>query len=226
VLLNGDSVRFASPMLHEPFTVKRLSSNLEAEWRAVHEICCRTGNNGQPISAERWPFFPRLWVEPYQKIFPQWTYAAQAGGLVIGYLTGCPDSRAFARSWLWRFALPLLIDVIRGRYSWNPDARTFVRQFFGLEMQPDGIFPREFRRMLYRDYPAHLHMNVEAAWRRRGVGAKLIEAFIGDLRGAVIPGVHLYCGADPVPFYLRQGFKELGKVFFREIAVFALGRRC
>lgn len=80
--------------------------------------------------------------------------------------------------------------------------------------------------MLYRDYPAHLHMNVEAAWRWRGVGTKLIEAFIGDLRGAGIPGVHLYCGADPVPFYLRQGFKELSKVFFREIAVFALGRRC
>ncbi len=215
-------------MIGEPITVRQLSSHREvelSEWRAIYDLCCRTGNNGQPVSADRWPLFGRLWVEPYEKIFPQWTYVAEAGGVVIGYLTGCPDSRAFARAKLWRLALPLVIEIVRGRYSRNRDARRLVRQLFHIEKSPERIFPQELRRMLRRDYPAHLHMNIGADWRRQGVGTKLIEKYLGDLRRVGIPGVHLYCGADPVEFYLRCGFKELGKVIFRGVPVYALGWR-
>jgi len=207
-------------------TVKRLSSERGAdlsEWQAVHELCCRTGDNGQPIASDRWRIFPRLWVEPYEKIFPQWTYVAQSGGIVIGYLTGCPDSRAFAKARLWHYALPLLMDVVRGRYSGSRDARRFVKQFFGLEQGPERAFPRELRRMLRRDYPAHLHMNVDAAWRRSGVGTKLVDTFFSDLRNAGISGVHLYCGGDPLVFYLHRGFKELARVGFHGLPVYVLG---
>ena len=82
-------------------TVRRLSSqrNKEAgDWKAVYDLCCRTGNNGQPIVPERWDLFGRLWVGPYEEIFPQWTYVAEAGGVVVGYLTGCPNSHRFAKA--------------------------------------------------------------------------------------------------------------------------------
>jgi GNAT superfamily N-acetyltransferase len=207
-------------------TVKRLSGREAdaAEWRAVYELCCRTGDNGQPIASDRWPIFAKLWVEPYEKIFPHWTYVAQVRGIVIGYLTGCPDSRAFNKARFWRSALPLFIDVVRGRYPGSRDGRRFVKQFFGLEKAAEQAFPRELRRMLQRDYPAHLHMNVDAAWRGSGVGRKLVEAFFSDLRNAGVLGVHLYCGGDPLEFYLHRGFKELGRVSFHGMVVYVLGR--
>jgi hypothetical protein len=93
-------------------TVSRLSTRKGKEardWDAVYDLCCRTGNNGQPVAPERWGFFGRIWVGPCEKIFSQWTYAAEAENVVVGYLTGCPDSRGFTKAKLWRFALPLLV---------------------------------------------------------------------------------------------------------------------
>jgi hypothetical protein len=37
--------------------------------------------------------------------------------------------------------------------------------------------------------------------------------------------VHLYCGADPLEFYQRQGFKDLAKIVFHGVPVYALGLR-
>ena len=68
------------------------------------------------------------------------------------------------------------------------------------------------------------HMNVEASWRGTGVGIKLLEHFFADLRSDGIAGVHLYCGPDPLEFYLRRGFMELGRIQFRGAPVYALGR--
>jgi len=210
-------------------TVRRLSARKGKEardWNAVYDLCCRTGNNGQPVARERWNFFGRLWVEPYEKFFPQWTYVAEAEKVVVGYLTGCPNSRWFAKAKLWRFELPLLIDICRRHYSGNRDARRFVRQFFRFEERPERVFPHALRQMLQRDYPAHLHMNVDANWRGSGVGTKLLEHFFADLHEASIAGVHLYCGPDPLGFYLGRGFKELGRVQFRGVPVYVLGGRC
>ena len=211
-------------------TVRRLSfrqGEKTRDWDAVYDLCCRTGNNGQPVSPERWDLFGRLWVEPYEKIFPQWTYVAEADRVVVGYLTGCPDSRGFAKAKVGRFALPLLVDVL-SRPLFRERGRSQVRKtIFGLRKERrNEAFPRALRQMLQRDYPAHLHMNVEANWRGSGVGTKLIEHFFADLRGTGIPRVHLYCGADPLVFYLRRGFTEIGSSQFHGAPVYVLGRAC
>ena len=215
-------------MNRDPITVRRLSANFgkhAGDWSAVYDLCCRTGNNGAPIPRERWDLFARLWAGPYEQIFPQWTYVAEAKSMIVGYLTGCPDSRAFAKAKLWSFSLPLLWDVFLGRYRGNREAGRFVGQLFGLEKGPEQTFPRTLQRQLRRDYPAHLHMNVDADWRRSGVGKRLVECFFSDLRSAHIPAVHLYCGADPLEFYRNQGFNELAKVVFHGVPVYALGLR-
>ena len=216
-------------MTVETVTVRRLSSGEIAEpsrdWQAVYELCCRTGNNGEPIAGDRWDFFARLWVGPYKQILPEWTYVAEAGSVIFGYLTGCPDSRAFAKAKFLRFSLPLLTDVFCSRYPDNRDARRFVRQMFRLENGPERAFPRGLNRKLWQDYPAHLHINVAAGWRRSGAGTRLMDEFFSDLRRAQIPGVHVYCGADPLHFYRRRGFEELAKIAFHGAPVYALGLR-
>jgi hypothetical protein len=150
--------------------VRRLSSAIEVEqrdWQAVYSLCCATGADGQPIAHDRWNFFGTLWIGPYEKLLPEWTYVAQASGAVVGYLTGCPNTWKFARSKFRRFTLPLLLDIALGRYSPSDDTRRFVRRTFGFKKWPEQSFSRATLEALAREYPAHLHMNVARAYRGR-----------------------------------------------------------
>jgi GNAT superfamily N-acetyltransferase len=58
-------------------------------------------------------------------------------------------------------------------------------------------------------FPAHLHVNLAPAFRSRGVGAELIEAFAADARRAGAKGIHVVTSADArnVRFYERVGFR-------------------
>jgi GNAT superfamily N-acetyltransferase len=197
-----------------------------ADWQAVRSLCCRTGDGGAPIATARWPLFAELWIGPYQRLVPEWTYVAEAEGQVVGYLTGCPDTVAFRRARRVRVTLPLLLALAVGRYAWNADARRAVAMALGLRR---GLASRLAPRLpdgFARTYPAHLHMNVEAEWRRHGVGARLIERYAQDLQAAGVPGIHLLCGAAPRPFYARNGFSDVAAL---EVSpgrpVYVMGRR-
>jgi GNAT superfamily N-acetyltransferase len=197
-----------------------------ADWQAVRTLCCQTGNGGNPIDPVRWPLFADLWIGPYQRLAPAWTYVAESDGRIVGYLTGCPDTAAFRRARRFRVTLPLLLGIAVGRYGWTPDARRTVRLALrlgrGVESRLAPSLPARFA----HTHPAHLHMNVDAEHRRRGLGARLIERYTRDLGEAGVPGVHLFCGAEPRPFYARNGFTDLAALEFGPgIAVYVMGRR-
>jgi GNAT superfamily N-acetyltransferase len=197
-----------------------------ADWRGVRDLCCETGEAGGPIAPARWPFFAERWIGPYQRVRPDWTYVVEEAGRVVGYLTGCPDTRAFRRAcrtaWTWR----LLLRVARGEFGWSGDARRFVRQVLGLDRGVEARLARRLPVSLDATYPAHLHMNVAADRRGQGLGRALFDCYAEDLRRRGVTGVHLFCGKEPLTFYRRQGFEELGRLDLRDgSAVFLLARR-
>ncbi len=63
-------------------------------------------------------------------------------------------------------------------------------------------------------FPAHLHINLTAAARGFGVGARLIEACVADVAAARRPGVHVVTSAAArnVTFYRRNGFIDVAGV--------------
>ncbi len=65
---------------------------------------------------------------------------------------------------------------------------------------------------LTKKYPAHLHVNLGAAFRNRGLGGDLIERFATEAGKAGAPGVHVVTsrGARNIAFYNRNGFVEAG----------------
>jgi hypothetical protein len=218
----------ASTYVMDSVTVIRLSAGRAtdgASWAAVRALCCRTGANGDPVAPERWELFSRIWIEPYEKLLPEWTYAAESGGQIIGYLTGCPDSRKFYRQKAWRATVPLLLAIACGRYRHTPGAAGFAKQALGLRRTVERHFSPSVRREIVLDYPAHLHINIDAAYRGGGVGRRLTDAYFADLRRHEIPGVHIFCGAGPVDFYRRLGFQALEKVEIRGLSTFAMGAR-
>lgn len=67
-------------------------------------------------------------------------------------------------------------------------------------------------------------MNVERQFRRAGIGKRLLERFFADLRRQGVSGIHLFCGRDPMAFYLGEGFQVLGTSHFRGREIFVLGQ--
>jgi GNAT superfamily N-acetyltransferase len=75
-------------------------------------------------------------------------------------------------------------------------------------------------------YPAHLHINIATQYRSSGIGARLVDAFVGHARSRCIPGVHVVTGEGMrnVGFYSRLGFAPLAKAPWNGRTVVMLGR--
>ncbi|WP_020085260.1 GNAT family N-acetyltransferase [Hyphomicrobium zavarzinii] len=89
----------------------------------------------------------------------------------------------------------------------------------------DLTFLSHFRALTQR-YPAHLHVNLDAAWRSRGIGQRLVEAFADEARVAGAPGLHVVTarGMRNVGFYERNGFLERGTASIEGRELLLLGR--
>ena len=153
------------------------------DWSKIREICCKTAQAGAEIARERWSFFSELWVGPYERLLPEWCYVAESpDGEVIAYLTGCPSSRSFNSARTVFHTVPLFFKVLTRRYVSNGDTSRFIRRTLRLARDPERSFSRHARRLVRRCYPAHLHVNAEASYRGGGIGQKLVERFISDLK--------------------------------------------
>jgi GNAT superfamily N-acetyltransferase len=76
-------------------------------------------------------------------------------------------------------------------------------------------------------FPAHLHINLRATFRNRGIGGKLVEAFAAHAAVAGAPGMHVVTveGARNVPFYRRCGFEPIASTEWNGRRLELLGRR-
>ena len=79
---------------------------------------------------------------------------------------------------------------------------------------------------LTAQFPAHLHINLDARFRSRGIGARLIEAFAGHAGRAGAPGMHVVTGKGMrnVRFYERCGFTARGAAPWKGGEIVFLGR--
>jgi GNAT superfamily N-acetyltransferase len=88
-----------------------------------------------------------------------------------------------------------------------------------------GYFRSDFAD-LTRRFPAHLHINLASVFRSRGIGAQLIEAFVGHAKRAGVAGVHAVTGKGMrnVGFYARCGFVERATALWNGREIVFLGR--
>jgi GNAT superfamily N-acetyltransferase len=88
-----------------------------------------------------------------------------------------------------------------------------------------GYFRTDFAD-LCRQFPAHLHINLAPAFRSRGIGARLIEAFADYAASQGAAGMHIVTGAGMrnIRFYERCGFVRQGAATFNGREVVFLGR--
>ena len=217
----------AAPM--EPHRIQPIGNSADpaAAWASVREICCATALSGAPLpDGGRWPFFGELWVGPYQRYLPDWTFVSvDRQGRVQGYITLCPDTRALERRLKFMFRPGLALALALKRYPMTLDARNFLKRWLGRQPSPESRFPKDLWSKVHRDYPAHLHMNLEASARGTGAGRALCQAGFQRLREAGVPGIHLLCGDAPVGFYSKNGFEILHSVEWKPgVRVYLMAR--
>jgi ribosomal protein S18 acetylase RimI-like enzyme len=160
---------------------------LPADRQAVFRIGADTAFFGAPIEAymdDRNAFLDAFYAY-YTDLEPEHTWVACANREVVGFLAGCVDTHI--HDWqIQRVIVPRLVgNFLRGRYHFG---KRSIRYFGGLL---EGLLRREFTNVDLEVYPAHLHINVDAAWRGHKLGQRLMEAYLRQLRSLGIPGVYL-----------------------------------
>jgi ribosomal protein S18 acetylase RimI-like enzyme len=160
---------------------------LPADRQAVFRIGADTAFFGDPVEAfmdDRNAFLDAFYAY-YTDLEPEHVWVASANGEVVGFLAGCVDTHIHDRQ-IRKVIVPRLVgNFLRGRYHFG---RRSIRYFSGLL---EGLVRREFTEVDPKVYPAHLHINVDAAWRGHKLGKRLMEAYLRQLRSLGIPGVYL-----------------------------------
>jgi GNAT superfamily N-acetyltransferase len=191
---------------------------------ALVEICVRTGHRGQDARGVYTDpgLLAAMYLLPYLALEPMWCWVCcedidDAGdGTPAGYIVGTPDTRTFAQraeSVCWP---PLRAQhPLPATYDDSPQARlTRV-----LHTGPPTDLP------FLSDHPAHLHIDLLPSAQGRGVGTRLMASFIGALRDAQVPGIHLGVSAHnprAIAFYRHLGFEALQDAGWG----LWMGRRC
>ena len=175
-----------------------------ADLDAVYDICVRTADAGGDArgqySSDR--LMGDLFAAPYVTLEPERAYVLDDGtGTAAGYVLGTADTVRFARryrdEWLPRTDYP------------EPPTPPQTREegMLWLHFHPERMIVDALA-----DFPAHLHIDLLPDWQGKGYGRGLIDSFLGGLRAAGVPRVHLGMAPGNTgarAFYDRLGFTEI-----------------
>jgi ribosomal protein S18 acetylase RimI-like enzyme len=158
-----------------------------ADQKAVFQIGADTAFFGAPIEAymEDRRIFNDFFYAYYTDVEPQYTWVAVADGKVAGFLAGCLDVRSKYGRWLVHIFPRFMACLLRGGYHFGPLAWHYIGVLISAGLH--GEAPH----IDFKKFPAHLHINVDAAWRGLGLGHKLMDAYLAQLRSLGVRGVHL-----------------------------------
>ncbi len=174
----------SGPEINFEITIRRYRAADRAD---VLRIGADTAFFGAPIEKymeDRRIFCDAFYVY-YTDLEPGNCWIAEADGKAVGFLTGCLDSKARTGRYIQRILPGLLKSLLRGQYHFGPRTWDYLRRLLG------AGFRSEVPQVDFKVYPAHLHINVDASFRGRGLGRRLMNAYLDQLRSHHIPGVHL-----------------------------------
>lgn len=178
---------------------------------AVRHICCETADCGKPMESffhDR-GFVTDLVTRYYTDFDSGSTWVAERNGQVVGYLTGCLDTRRQRRVTGWRIAPAALLAAIgRGVLAQRETWRMLVAMVKTL-MRGGSRTAVPLDR-----FTAHVHINLLPAARGHHAGRRLMERFFEHAKQAGTPGVHAAVRADNESgcrFFERMGFVELSR---------------
>ncbi len=167
----------------------------------VRDICLR--NAGNPHTEKQKAFILSTYCDYYIEKEPGNCFvAANDAGEAIGYIFCAEDYRRFAKTYFAEYP---------ARNRKHGLAKYFASRFaYGPQKKYSA------------DYPAHLHIDLLADYRRKGLGSRLVDTLAEHLRKKGVPGLMLTVGKGNqkgISFYKKYGFIELE----RSVGAVAMG---
>lgn len=186
----------------------------EGDASALSRICLLTADAGE--SAEGLYDYGELpgliWAVPYVKLPTTWGFVLvdeatkdDAGqGLVVGYIVGTIDTRAFeqhATQHWW----PAQAEKYSSSLAPNPADERCINLLRNMEDAPDVNLD-------FSD--AHMHIDILSEYQGKGWGRQLVGRAVEYLREVGVKGDGLWIGLDPRNtnargFYGKLGFKPI-----------------
>jgi GNAT superfamily N-acetyltransferase len=175
----------------------------------LYRVCLLTAFHGDDgTAAFRDPRLPgQVYAAPYAIFEPSLATVAQDADGVSGYIVGALDSLAFEhrleQDWWPR---------LRSRYP-VPPADLAERLSAQERRAIQNIHrPLETAPEVAERFPSQLHINLLRRLQGRGIGQRLIQTLIAQLRARGSRGLHLGTGLDnhrAAEFFRRVGFTEM-----------------
>lgn len=180
--------------------------------------------------------FAELFLLPYLRSDPGRCFVAAAGRgaseTAVGYVIGAADAAAHGRRFHGLSPLRILARILLVTWWRYPESLKSIRGVLAAlraesraeraaaeaaggagsadQASPAGPAAKPLPGLpAGPDYPAELHINLLPAWQGRGLGGRLMKAFLDGLRAEGVRGVFLQTSdrnLKAVPFYERLGF--------------------
>lgn len=204
-LVRKEGIKYAQ--MADEVTIKLYD---QSERDQVFRIAAETAFFGEPVEAflDDRRLFCDAFVRYYMDFESDYFWVACKNNLVVGYLSGCVDTAGQRKRHFIRTILPLVRRVLQGKYILGRKTWRFARSLLA------GVIRDEYPHVKYEEYPAHLHINVDATSRGQGLGKKLMEAYLTQIRKLHIPGVFLGTtdlNEAACRLYEKMGFKLLDR---------------
>ncbi len=179
-----------------------------ADRQALMKIASDTAFFGKPIEIylDDRNLFQDYFYAYYTDFESQNAWVATADDVVVGFLTGCLNTREQLQVTKKVLLPKVILKLLRGKYKLGKKTWSYYKKL--------NREKRE-KRISYvnlNQYPAHLHINVDHQWRGYGIGHRLIQIYLDQLQREGIPGVHLGTTSEnetACRLYKQLGFKLL-----------------
>jgi len=177
---------------------------------AVYQICLQTADGGQDASKLfiNKDLIGHFYAAPYVVFEPEVCFMVTINDEVCGYIIGCKSSASFAlqceSEWF---------PKLREKFPLESKSKSKSKSISRLndrilKLIASGYQPQPE----FKNYPAHLHINLLPNTQGHGLGGKLISVFIDKLKALRIAGLHLEVSRDNVgaiAFYEKMGFEVI-----------------
>lgn len=176
---------------------------------ALRKLCVDTAYFGEPCEA----FFPDrefladLIMEYYIRYEPHHTWVAQYQGEIIAYLSAGFAEAGYTRIMLKKILPGAMLRALgRGRI-WDRRTVKLIGYNFMSFISGQTRLPASDQ----ATYPVHIHQNTRQGFRGKGIGRKLLEAFLDTVKKEQALGVRFRAlrGEPRFPFFDTYGFKCL-----------------
>jgi ribosomal protein S18 acetylase RimI-like enzyme len=178
------------------------------DYAAVRSICLEAG--GYTDIFARFSDLPDLVTDALLSYYREYEaeslfVAVDAADKVIGYCAGCVSTGRYERVFAGRVAPRLLLKAVRRGVIFSPGKLNGI-----IGIVASGFARTRLVKTILPFYPAHCHINISAAFRRRGVGGALLDRFTRHVRERKVCGIHVSSLTSAGKrFFAREGFEKL-----------------